>query len=185
MTPEQGKEELSGFMLGIKEGMEDRVLIAGVTALQGEMIERIFSEGLDSNGNKIGDYSTTPIYVPADKHIRKGAFEKVGKNSAGDFKNGKERKSKYYKGGYAEYREDVGRQSQKKDFMLTGSLKNNIQIGEDGGSKVIGLTDEKESLKRQGLELQVGKDVFSPAPSDIEIFEAAIDAEIDALVDQL
>lgn len=176
---------LNGLVGRFNEGLQNRILVAGITTLQGEMIERIFSEGVDSQGGKIGDYSRAPIYVSAEKHIRKNAFQKVGKNNTGDFKNGKPRKSTYYKGGYAEYREAVGRQSGYMDFMLSGSLKNNIQIGEDAGAMVIGLTDEKESLKRLGLEEHVGKPVFTPSASDLQLFEDAIDAEIDLIINEL
>lgn len=191
---------LNDLLAEIERDLHDRVLLSGAVALQGEMQQRIFSEGKDSMGNQIGTYSQKPAYFTEDQFVRKEAFEKIGKSGGETIvydidtrkkrrvavtNEFRERKSMFLKRGYAEFREIQGRQSDYKDFHLSGSLRNNLSIGRNGDAHEIGFTDERESLKRKGLEAQVKKDVFAPSESDLEVLDRAISDEVNALKHEL
>jgi hypothetical protein len=213
MKLEELPEFLEDLFEQIKGDVQRRIVLAGAEALKGEMTERIFGSGRDSDDNKIGDYSHEPAYYSKEQFVRKGAFKAQGKYKEKlvdekkykvvkkKLKNGtvqerivSEKKYKavknvtttmFLKDGYAEFREIQGRQAGYKDFQLSGSLKNNLTIGEEGGNTVLGFTDQRESDKRKGLEEQVKKSVFQPSGTDLQILEQAMSAEIDALKQEL
>lgn len=82
-------------------------------AAYGSMRKRVFEEG-DLGGKKYS-YSTKPIYVSEKNSPR--ALKKIGKT-------GKETKtSRYYKGGYKEFRADVGLQNRFIDLDLFGDFR--------------------------------------------------------------
>lgn len=68
---------------------------------------RIFNKGTAGNGADLGKYKTTPTYISLSQMPRKKSPK--GKFGKAKFKNGKKHKSKYYAGGYAEFKVDMGK----------------------------------------------------------------------------
>ena len=62
--------ELGGLIAKLRnlslalEKERDRILTEASQKLLADMQDRIFTEGKASDGSKIGQYSTTPIYMP-------------------------------------------------------------------------------------------------------------------------
>lgn len=79
--------------------------------------ERIFNKGTNNQGSAIGSYSTKPpIYVSLRQSPR--AFPTKGKNGKTTFKNGKMHTSGYFKGGYYQFKQTVGKAVAGKNINL-------------------------------------------------------------------
>lgn len=110
-----------------------------------DMIIRVTDEGLAADGTKIGDYSTSPMYV-SGKAIPPPKSPFTGKEGNSKKKNGDPYKSKYYASGYSGYKTDIGRNALGSvNFSLKGtmiadfSLNNDIQNAPIETSKGWGL----------------------------------------------
>lgn len=64
---------------GAKKAIE-RVIVPAATELLADIKNRIIREGKGTDGNKIGNYSTKPIYATKEQFIQKGKFKGVGKD---------------------------------------------------------------------------------------------------------
>lgn len=184
-------EELPNLLLEIQKRLINEIsgaaLTHGANELVGEMRKRIFSKGLDSSGNQIATgYSSTPTYVPKKVFIREGSFTAQGKENKGNFKNGNERKTMYLEHGYKELREVQGRQTSFVDIRYSGSLEKSIEtLREDENNVVVAITDGLESTKRKGLEDNYGKDIFTPAPTDLQHYEDVMAGEIERIMESI
>lgn len=155
------------------EQVADRVGLAAMTEMQGEYIERIFTQGLKSDGTPIGTYSTKPAYYTKEQFVRKGAFKAQGKTSSKDFANGNKRKSMYIGTGYAGLRKVQGRQNEKKDYNYSGSLKQGFSVLKDGAEVLFGQSSQFEIKKMKGLEKRDGS-VFQLAQGERDLLRDAI-----------
>lgn len=151
---------------------QNEAAVTSILDLQGEMIERVFLKGEDNSNNQIGQYSTKPLYVSLGSQtsqVRKSSLKPKGKfSSEPEFKNGKKRKSQYFPGGYKEYRETVGRKTDRVNLDLTGALMGSIKPGTTYGNPSLGFTSEDEVKKADGNEKRFGKIIFSPSEQEIE-----------------
>lgn len=147
----------------------------GMLELEANLKERIFYNGQDNAGGKIGGYSTKPMYasVNGTSQVRSSSLKARGKNATkgqrnqDTFANGKKRKSMYLPGGYSEYRKVVGRQNSTVDLNLTGSLQKDIRMNpQDGQASIVFTTDEK-ALIAEGNEKRFGKTIFAASEQEI------------------
>lgn len=141
------------------------------------MLERIFEKGLGSNGNKIGNYSTDAIYVKSPfPQVTNSRLNKIGKT-------GKSTKSTtYLKGGYKEFRDRTGRQTQTVDLNLTGSLFKSVTLGRYKDGVVIFFNQKGSIAKAKGNEDRFGKDIFSPTKEEKQQAIESITREVNNLV---
>lgn len=120
---------------------------------------RIFAQGFDAKGQKIGTYSTKPISISKKQQARQ-----TGKT--------------YFEGGYAEYKKAVGR---NPGFVI---LRNTDQMMMDYGivgspmNYGFGFQNQDNYKKSQWMEEKYQKDIF-----DLSNYEENILADV--LVDQL
>ena len=150
------------------EEVANRVGIAVCNSVESSIKRRVFNDGLSTDGGKIGDYSTKPIYVNKDGYTGlPNRFKPVGKTRSGNFKNGNERKSKYYSGGYKEFRNDVGRQTSYVDLELTSSMRLAFVTGRTGKGYAVGFINREQSQKAVGNEKRFGKLIFSPNRDEV------------------
>lgn len=74
--------------------------------------DRVFNKGIDGKGKEIGKYSTKPTYISVKQMPRKltptGKKPKKGVAKS-TFKNGKLHTSRYFSGGYAEFKTKMSR----------------------------------------------------------------------------
>jgi hypothetical protein len=80
---------------------------------------RVNNEGLDVNMKNIGSYSTRPIYVnPKNSPVKFTPKTKVKKNPV----------TRYFGGGYREFRGFIGRPNEKVTVDLSHKLRNEWRI---------------------------------------------------------
>ena len=182
INPDKFKENLRKMVINVLEAGQQSVT-EGMLLFSADFKQRIFQDGLDADNNQIGNYSTKPIYISIagnTSQVRKSGLKPKGKNSSKDFKDGKKRKSQYMPGGYKEYRAVVGRQNQKVDLFLTGSLRGSIQVGQSAGSTTLGFLNDEQLVIAQGNQDRFGKTIF--VASDQEVNKIVTDWE-DAVTD--
>lgn len=117
MTIAEAQNKLKGI---ISEINSEKALAIAVLSVSQLRIKRIFEDGLNSSGAKIGNYnSTTPVYInPADAP-RKG--NQIGKR-------GEPIKSIYYPS-YKDFRRAMGRESEFVNVRLNNELQSDLANG--------------------------------------------------------
>lgn len=156
-------------------------------AVIAEYKDRIFTQGLTTDGTKIGRYSTVPFYQNPNSLIGvpKGGVSPLGKNGQSRFKNGKNKKTRYLPSGYAELRELTGRQSNTVDLNLSGSLSQSIQVVEDGGLFKVRYTIPEEAEKMEANERRFGVVISEPSEEEREAGIRAAAEELEFILNNL
>ena len=89
---------------------------------------RIFGEGKNAQGKKIGQYDTkTPLYI-SSKDAPKSVGTPTGKTGKSKFKNGNTHKTRYFES-YKAFREQQGRRTDTVDLRLRGLLQSSHNTG--------------------------------------------------------
>lgn len=160
-----------------------------VLAVNEVRMQRIFVDGINSSGGKIGSYnSTKPVYIDTDK-----APKKVNQKG----KNGKPIAMGYYES-YKAFRQAMGRESGFVNVRLTNELQNDLANGSLGKSsdkvnlqvkpikvskgvyKVV-LKKQENIEKVRGLEKKFGK-FIDHTKEEQALFTTLIDKEIEILL---
>jgi hypothetical protein len=184
------KESLAESVIKVA-GAQSRAVVESMLNFEADIKQRVFTDGLDANGQKIGTYSTKPFYASLNQssQIRasslKGRGKKRGsrdaersgpKNVRNKF-TGRvvpaDRKTMYLPGGYLEFRGVVGRQNKTVDLNLTGSLQGDIRLGQSNDSVQVAFTTDKQKDIASGNEERFQKTIFSPSDREIENIEDA------------
>lgn len=170
IDPKKLTENLTKAVKNVLEAQSVSVY-NGMANLQADLKERIFLNGISTDGQSIGKYSTRPYYASLrpNSQVRSSSLKPRGKNSnKGKFANGKPRKTMYLPGGYAEYRSVVGRQNAKVDLNLTGSLQKDIRLGGSDNKLILAFTTEEQKEIASGNETRFGKTIFSASKPELD-----------------
>lgn len=119
------------------------------------------------------------ITTTKDK-ISKGVIggKKVAVKKQSGF-HAEERTSMYLPGGYRELRDIQGKEADFVNLNYTGSTMLSFQLQANGNEVLIGMTDERSALIRQGLEegtrrkLGYGK-IFQPTFTELDQFKETV-----------
>lgn len=169
MTVEQWVAKLDAR---IAELSDEKIMKAAILDITADVVQRVFVEGKNSKNTAIGRYSRKPIYVNPKNSPKK--FSPMGKTGS-RFKNKKSHKTRYFNGGYANFKTFIGK-GDKVNLWLFGELRSDaasvalrkIQGGFDwrlkkdinqkkveyltkhfGGTSIFGLTkDERTKFER-------------------------------------
>ncbi len=147
--------------------------------------KRVMESGTTSTGSKFSNYSTNPIYINTSDNSPKKVSPK-GKTGKTVFaKTGKPHKSTYFGGGYNEFRDRIGR-STNKDFFLTGEMwrKFGVKRTEKNGDKVtvvLGGTTEIAQNKIDGNSEREGISIIKPNEKEVLIVESILQRWINDL----
>ena len=111
-----------------------------VLNLHDSMVERIFKENKDINGNKPKPYSTEPIYASVARY--KGVRLGGQKTESG--------KSKYFEGGYSQLKSESGR----PPIELFGRLRDSFENGTRAIKKISNYEYEIVVPKEDGDKIR-------------------------------
>lgn len=123
------------------------------------------TQGIAVNGSAIGSYSNRPMYVNPNLSPKK--FAPMGKNGQVKFKNGRPHRTKYFIG-YREFRGQIGRDITKVNLQLTGRLRLDWILNQQGSNWVIGWRSKYGALVSRGNEQRFGKLIFGISKKDQE-----------------
>lgn len=148
----------------LKKGSEgyDSTLREVATTMRGELTRRIHSEGKNSANATIGEYSTKPIYVSVNNNVGRSFGRPIGKTGRSKFESGKKKgqdhKSRYFAGGYKEYKTAIGRNRLGTvNLSLSGQLANQFSVIATSNGYGLGWNNT-EMFERAGhLEKKYGQ----------------------------
>lgn len=109
-------------------------------------MRRIFQQGEKADGSPIGSYSTRPFYMNPKNSPKK--FSGKGKN---DKRSNKTHATRYFAGGYKEFRGFIGRPNTHVDLGLTYDLRFDISNSKNLNSArpdKISNNEYQERIKR-------------------------------------
>lgn len=139
----------------LTEILEDKILEETAAELQNKVRKRIFTDGLDANGNIIsGSYSTKPIVVKKDVFINQSAF------------NGKKTMKLQY--GYKELRDIQGLKTDKVNLDYSGDLKEDLKVEVSDKSVVVGISKMHNLEKALNLEKKYQTKIFAFTENEIK-----------------
>lgn len=169
-------DQLANKMQSIVSDSESfaEVMFLGVKSVQSQMVERIFEDGKNSAGGKIGSYNTTDEIYVSDKSSPKAGTKKGKPNSEGKQKNNK---TTYYDS-YASFRAKQ-RQAAYVDLRLFGRLQSDFSNSPviKGNSVVIAVSKENAG-KARGNEDRFDSKIFSPTKDELKVLSKVITFEI-------
>lgn len=123
-----------------------RIALSSVLAIQKQ---RIFTQGFDGRGVKIGTYSTKPISISRDKQARD---------------TGKTR----FKGGYAEYKRAVGKNPGFVNLRNTDQMMMDYGLSGSAGNYSFGFQNSENYRKMKNLERKYVKDIADTSKNELD-----------------
>ena len=163
--------------------------ISQVAAIQviAEYKQRIFLNGLDSNGSAIGQYSVNPFYINPLSLTTVAADGVIpeGKNGQKVFKNGNPHKTKYLTQGYKQLRQLTDRNSETVDLNFSGSLFQSIKVTESGIVSAVTYTNDSMADIMEANETRFGKDISTVSTDERELGETAARNELLAILEEI
>lgn len=159
-----------------QETINKAVLSAALT-VNSEAGERIFQNGLNSEGSEIGKYDTKePLYVNPKNAPKK--FPPKGKYGDTKFEDGKPHKTGYFDS-YTAFRQKVGRPTGKVNLVMFGVLQSDFVKGPKKTSTgaVITLTEENNN-KRLGAESRFENPIFALTQEEKETYFNLVSEQI-------
>jgi hypothetical protein len=123
---------------------------------------RIHERGQAADGSAIGAYSTTPMYVSAADAKAPNPGDPIGKTGKTVFANGNPHKSRYFAGGYNEYKTAIGLNAAGSvNLTLTGEMRDTYEVIKTADGYGLGWDDDELSKRAAALEDRYGKKIWT------------------------
>lgn len=146
---------------------------AGV-ALLNAIDRRIFIDGLATNGQRIGTYSTRPMYASPAQYPE----------FAGKLRPAKGRKSVKFPNGYKQFRKKVGRQAARVTLFLTGKLRKSMRFEKLKTRTRVKFAGFEKRVKQ--LERRYQTAIFTPTDDEVALFVGIVKKQLlDKLIEKL
>lgn len=139
--------------------------------------ERIHAKGTASDSSAIGQYDKTPMYVSVSRIPSPG--EATGKRGKSIFANGKTHRSRYFAGGYDEYKKAAGQNTGSVDLTLTGGMRDGYHLIKTSEGYGLGWDEEEMVQRAAALEEKYGKKIWSLTDSERRSLVQAVAEKID------
>lgn len=128
----------------------DRVIRTAISTVLTRHKARIFNEGLDANGAKIGTYSTVPISIPKRKQARD-----TGKTK--------------FPGGYAEYKTSIGKNPGYVNLQNFGHMMADYGLIQSGMEYGLGFQNQENYDKSIAVQDHFDKTIFAHSNEEVEL----------------
>lgn len=151
-----------------------KFLFTCVSEVHARQVKRIFDQGLNSDGGKIGTYDTSnPLYIDPDKSPK--SFPTRGKTGSDTFKSGKKHKTGYFDS-YKAFRQAISREISFVNLRLNEVLKidftNSLTLS---GSVYQSGVNRKENVgKVNGISDKYGEKTWRISQVEIDIYKQCI-----------
>lgn len=158
----------------LKKIEDAKFLFTCVSEVHARQVKRIFTDGLNGNGVKIGSYnSTDPLYVDPDKSPKK--FPTKGKTGSDTFKSGIKHKTGYFDS-YKAFRQAISRETSFVNLRLNENLKfdftNSLTL--NGNVYQSGVKKKENVGKVDGATDKYGVETWQISPSEISIYKQCV-----------
>lgn len=162
---------LKGLADAAKQKAAERIIIPAANELLASKKNTIQRDGERTDGNKIGSYSTKPMYASRDQFVKRSSFKAQGKKS-----KKKGAKSMYLPGGYKELRDIQGRPTDRVNLTYSGDTLAALQLQKIKDGALIGFVTEEASKIRKGLEKHFRAPIFSAQKDELDVYNANVAA---------
>ena len=143
-------------------GME-RAMIAATNTVMVAQKKRIFENGNDASGSKIGTYSTKKMYMSKSRQAKN-----TGKTK--------------FEGGYREYKSLTGKESSFVNLWDTGQMRMDLGTTVISRSEYgIGFSNDFNADKAEWNEERFDKEIFITSDEEDELFVKVIEFELDKI----
>jgi hypothetical protein len=132
--------------------LDDRNIRTAFTSVLAIHKPRIFEKGLAADGSKIGTYSTVTASISKKRQARA-----TGKT--------------YFKGGYSEYKRDVGKNPGYVILRDSDQMYADYSVQGSNGNWGIGFTNQFNANKSGWNEEHFNKDIFKLNDNEAQIFK--------------
>lgn len=154
------QNELGNFINKLNKAIRsEKNLRTAISTVLAVHKPRIFEQGEDVNGSKIGTYSTKAISIS-----RKNQARQTGKT--------------YFSGGYAQYKSSIGKNPGYVILRNTDQMMNDYGIVRSGSSFGIGFQNRENYNKSVWMQEKYDTEIFGHSDKEIDIIA-------DVLVDQI
>lgn len=132
------------------------------TTILADIKTRIHEKGLASDNSAIGQYSTKPMYVSVAANAGRSFGRPIGKTGKSKFKTtGEDHKSRYFEGGYNEYKSKIGRNELGSvNLSLSGQLNAQFTVQPTANGVGLGWPDAEKFKRALALEKKYGKQIW-------------------------
>jgi hypothetical protein len=139
-----------------------------------ELKSRIHEQGKAADGSDIGRYSTVPIYISVKSNPGRSFGLPTGKTGRYVFESGKKEgqrhASKYFPGGYNQYKIEIGRNTLGKvNFSLSGQMNSQFTIQPSSNGYGVGWGDTEFTDRAKGFELKYGKKIWTLSKDELQL----------------
>jgi hypothetical protein len=139
-----------------------------------QLKSRIHEQGKAADGSDIGTYSTKPIYVSVKNNPGRSFGLPTGKTGRYVFKTGKKagerHASKYFPGGYNQYKTEIGRNTLGKvNLSLSGQMNNQFTVQPSSNGYGIGWGDTEFTDRAKGFELKYKKKIWALSKEELQL----------------
>lgn len=141
----------------------ERILRVAITTVLAVHKPRIFEKGLDGNNSKIGTYGTKPISIS-----KKAQARQTGKT--------------YFKGGYAEYKKEIGKNPGFVNLRNTDQMMIDYGIVFSDGKLGLGFQNDFNGNKSNWMEGKYKKDIFDHTQEELDLIGSVISAQIAQII---
>ena len=156
--------ELIGLIDRINNAIRsEKVMRIAVSSVLAIHKPRIFEKGTDSSNTKIGVYGTNPISIS-----KKNQAKQTGKT--------------YFKGGYAEYKKDVGRNPGFVNLRNTDQMMIDYGIVLSGGQFGLGFQNELNYNKSIWMQDKYDKQIFDHNDQELQLLGDVLTYEINRAI---
>ncbi len=139
---------------------DPRIIKTALSSVLPAHKNRIFKDGLDSTGNKIGTYSTKATSISKKQQARN-----TGKT--------------YFKGGYSEYKSAVGRNPGFVNLRNTDQMMMDYGLLQLGGSTFgFGFQNEENYKKSQWNETKYKRKIFNLSKGEEQLLGNVLSSEV-------
>lgn len=167
MNMQEYMKRLKALTQAVQEKAAEAILVPAVNEYLANKINTIVQKGEKSDGSKIGQYSTKPMYASKDQFVKKSAFKPIGKRG----KKTPPNKTMYLPQGYKQLRDIQGRPTDKVNLFYSGDLISSFRMVAGTNYVEVGLTNEFASKKKAGNEKRFGGAIFQPQKNEMDAYK--------------
>lgn len=141
----------------------DQVMRRALSTVLAAQKQRIFVRGQDSDGGKIGNYSTEPISIS-----KKNQARNTGKT--------------YFKGGYSEYKRAIGKNPGFVNLRNTDQMMQDYGIVANNGQWGFGFQNQENYDKSVWMQDKYNKDIFPLTEQELNLLGDTLQFEVQKLL---
>lgn len=175
MTLDDYNKRIGGVIKDLQSGAHAEVMVKMAVSALTLIKERVQETGTNAKGQKYKPYSTKPMLANCSTMILSSCNKIAGskqKRKELNWVTIKGHKLFEIPGGYKQYRELMGRQTNHVDFSVTNNMWNDINViskssDHQKGVAIIGAKQEIEKKKLEGNTKRRG-DILDLSASEIE-----------------